>query len=142
MGVWTLLHEKQNNLFKNDEKQKVRNHFPIIQDLIISNSIIWTDEFSVYTRGPNYKETHTPLALLSPYDHYVVNHSVNYKDSITRVHINNIEAFWNSAKTTFKQMYGAKIDLVPRDLDEFMWRKRYVLSEDTKLEAYKRFNFV
>ncbi|KCZ78866.1 hypothetical protein H311_00090 [Anncaliia algerae PRA109] len=87
------------------ENRKQETIFPIIQDLIIPNSIIWTDEFSVYTGGPNYNKTHTPLALLGPYNHCVVNHSVNYKDPITGVHTNNIEAYWNSVKRQFKQMY-------------------------------------
>ncbi|KCZ79422.1 hypothetical protein H312_03188 [Anncaliia algerae PRA339] len=124
--------------FRMVKNRKQKTIFPIIQDLIIPNSIIWTDEFSVYTGGPNYNKTHTPLALLGPYNHYVVNHSVNYKDPITGVHTNNIEAFWNSAKRKFKQMYGTKIEFVPRYLDEFMWRKRYNLSEDTKFETILR----
>ncbi|KCZ79421.1 hypothetical protein H312_03187, partial [Anncaliia algerae PRA339] len=40
------------------KNRKQETIFPIIQDLIIPNSIIWTDEFSVYTGGPNYNKTH------------------------------------------------------------------------------------
>jgi transposase-like protein len=100
--------------------------FPIISQYVAPQSIIWSDEFSVYTGGPNYSNIEgSPLALLGPYLHCVVNHSLHYKDPETGVHTNNIEATWGAAKRRFKAMNGSTRFYLQSYVDEYCWRKNF-----------------
>lgn len=116
--------------------RKQQTLFPIIRSIVVPNSIIWSDEFSTYTGGPNYSENMpTPLALLGPYTHHVVNHSLYFKDPLTGVHTNNIEATWSAAKRKFKSMNGTNRSLVQSYLDEYMCRRNFLSNDDIFLSV-------
>ena len=57
-------------------------------------------------------------------EHHTVNHTLHFVDPVTGVHIQNIESYWNRCKTKIKSMKGVRRDMLPRYLDEFMWRER------------------
>ena len=104
--------------------------FPIITQFVLAGSKIWSDEFSVYTGGPNYPPSlPSPLSLLGPYTHQIVNHSINYKDPVTGVHTNNIEATWGAAKRKFKMMNGTRRNHLQSYVDEYCWRKDFIGEE-------------
>ena len=56
--------------------------------------------------------------------HGTVNHSVEFDNSTTGVHTQNIESYWNHIKTKLKRMKGVSPEQLPSYLDEFMWRER------------------
>ena len=70
--------------------------------------------------------SYIPLSRPRPvvFLHEYVDHSKNFKDPITGVHTNNIEAMWGQAKKNLKAMNGV-IDLwLPAHLDDFLWSQR------------------
>jgi transposase-like protein len=104
--------------------------FRIIRTYVSENSTIWTDEFSVYTGGPDYPTTiPSPLALLGPFLHQVVNHSLCFKDPVTGVNTNAIEGTWCAAKKKFKNMNGTTKRHLQSYVDEYCWRKNYSILE-------------
>lgn len=111
--------------------RKQETLFPIIRNNVLPNSEIWSDEFAPYTGGPNYPyNMPSPLALLGPYTHKVVNHSVCFKDPLTGVHTNAIEGCWSGAKKKFKSMNGTTETELQSYIDEFVCRKNFLGSED------------
>ena len=77
---------------------------------------MWSDEWSSYNQ----------VASLSNVScHRTVNHSVNFVDPVTGVHINHIESYWNRVKYKFKRMKGCSKEMLGGYLDEFLWRERY-----------------
>ena len=88
---------------------------PIIQAHILPGTIIHSDEWAAYQRVAS-------LPNVAQYD--TVNHSVEFVNSTTGAHTQNIESYWNRSKTRFKAMRGCHADMIPSYLDEFMWRER------------------
>ena len=75
-----------------------------------------------------------------PFRHRDVNHSENFVNpEDPDVHTNNVEAYWKSAKSAFKRMNGTRSDMVPRHLDEFLFRDR--IRKDLQLNSRDRGHF-
>lgn len=47
--------------------------------------------------------------------------AAHHKDTITGVHTENIESYWNCVKKKFKRMKVVHRHQLPSYLDEFMW---------------------
>ena len=54
-----------------------------------------------------------------------VNHSIEFVNSTTGVHTQNIESYWNRVKIKIKRMRGCHDQMMSSYLDEFMWRERH-----------------
>ena len=93
--------------------------FPIVQNHIHPGTIIHTDQGSMYNR----LSTVPGVAA-----HRTVNHSVEFVNSATGVHTQNIESLWSRAKKKLKTMKGCHADELSGYLDEFMWRERHATS--------------
>ena len=48
--------------------------------------------------------------------HRTVNHSVEFVDSVTGVHTQNIESYWNRVKMKLKRMKGCRAEEIPMSL--------------------------
>ena len=72
----------------------------IIQSHVRPGSIIWSDEWAAYYRRVQQ--------LPSVMQHQVVNHSIEFVNSTTGVHTQNVESYWNRVKTKFKRMNGVQ----------------------------------
>ena len=88
---------------------------PIIRDHVQSGSIIHSDQWASYNRVSSIPGVAA---------HHTVNHSIEFVNSTTGVHTQNVESYWNRAKTKFKRMKGVHRHQLPSYLDEFMWRER------------------
>ena len=55
--------------------------------------------------------------LLPIVQHDMVNHSLNFVDPVTGVHIQNVESYWNRVKMKFKRMKGVHQEM----LTSYMW---------------------
>ena len=89
---------------------------PIIQQHTLPGTTIWSDDWAAYRRV---------ASLPGVSSHEVVNHSLNFIDSITGVQTQAVESYWNRVKRKFKKMMGVSADQLALHLDEFMWRERY-----------------
>lgn len=89
---------------------------PIIQSHVAPGTIIHSDQGSMYNRVGT---------LPSVASHASVNHSVEFVNSTTGVHTQNIESYWNRVKTKLKRMKGCHQSELSSYLDEFMWRERH-----------------
>ena len=89
---------------------------PIIQNHVVSGTIIHSDQGSVYNRVSS---------LPAVASHGTVNHSIEFVNSTTGVHTQNIESSWNWVKTKLKRMKGCHATELTSYLDEFMWRERH-----------------
>ena len=91
---------------------------PILEALIIEHiapgSIIHSDSWGSYHNISN-------LPVNPPYTHQMVNHSVNFVDPVTGTHTQNIESYWNKAKSKLKRMNGCMSTVLSSHLDEFQW---------------------
>ena len=88
---------------------------PIIQSHVRSGSIIHSDQWAAYRQVAQIPGVAA---------HETVNHSIEFVNSTTGVHTQNIESYWNRVKTKFKRMKGLHSHQLPSYLDEFMWRER------------------
>ena len=88
---------------------------PIIRDHVQSGSIIHSDRWASYSRVSSIPGVAA---------HHTVNHSIEFVNSTTGVHTQNVESYWNRAKTKFKRMKGVHHHQLPSYSDEFMWRER------------------
>ena len=60
------------------------------------------------------------------FNHQTVNHSVNFVDPVTGVHIQHAESNWSAAKEGFKKMKGnTNPNFLQEYLKEFTWRRWY-----------------
>ena len=57
--------------------------------------------------------------------HSTVNHSLHFKDPVAGVHTNNVESYWERAKSKLRKMKGCKHEFIFSYLDEFMWKGFY-----------------
>ena len=89
---------------------------PIIQAHTRTGTIIHSDEWAAYNRVQSL-----PTISL----HQTVNHSVEFVNSTTGTHTQNVESYWNRSKTKIKRMKGCHLHMIPNYLDEFMWRERH-----------------
>jgi hypothetical protein len=82
-----------------------------IQKVVLAGTEIWTDELRSYWC----------LAVLggaSPYTHKTVNHSRYFRDPLTRVCTNHVEAYWSRLKGMIRRLgvMGS-----PEYIDMFLW---------------------
>ena len=89
---------------------------PLIQAHVAPGTIIHSDEWSAYRRVGSLPNVSA---------HETINHSIEFVDSTTGVHTQNIESYWNRSKVKLKCMRGCHASELPSYLDEFMWRARY-----------------
>ena len=89
---------------------------PIIQQHVAPGTIIHSDQWSAYNRVST---------LPNVSSHRTVNHSIEFVDSVTGVHTENIESYWNRTKIKLKRMRGCHELELSGYLDEFMWRERH-----------------
>ena len=89
---------------------------PIIQAHTRPGTIIHSDEWAAYNRVQS---------LPNVASHETVNHSLEFVNSTTGTHTQNIESYWNRSKTKIKRMKGCHQHMIPSYLDEFMWRERH-----------------
>ena len=96
--------------------RRLRTLLPIIQQHTAPGTVIHSDQWHSYngvSQLPNVSS------------HRTVNHSVEFVDSVTGVHTQNIESYWNRVKMKLKRMKGCRAEEIPGYLDEFMWRERF-----------------
>lgn len=86
--------------------------FPIIQDKIKPDSIVYTDSFMAYD-----------VLDVSEFHHYRINHSELFADNAN--HINGIENFWNQAKRHLRSYNGIPKEHFHLFLKECEWRFNY-----------------
>jgi hypothetical protein len=91
---------------------------PIIEKYVLPGTEIHSDEWAAY-------RTIGQIPVCPPFIHKTVNHSLYYKDPLTGVHSNNVEAYWSAIKRRFKILNGTSRSLTPSYLDEHMYRERY-----------------
>ena len=89
---------------------------PIIQAHTRPGTVIHSDEWAAY----NNVQTLPTVAV-----HQTVNHSLEFVNSTTGAHTQNVESYWNRSKTKIKRMKGCHQQMIPSYLDEFMWRERH-----------------
>ena len=102
---------------------------PIIQRHVAPGTDIRSDQrraYSCVAQLPNIA------------NHATVNHSVNFVDSATGIHTQNIESYWANAKSKLKRMKGCHAHQLPNYLDEFMWRERYGKPRQQALDSIFR----
>lgn len=95
-------------------RRDARTLLPIIQRHVQPGSLVYTDEWAAYRR----------IQRALGFNHQTVNHSVNFVDPVTGVHIQHAESNWSAAKDKFKKMKGnTNPDFLLEYLQEFMWRR-------------------
>lgn len=92
-----------------DNKRGAPTLLPIIQHWILPGSIVYTDEWGAYNE-----------LTAQCYTHDSVNHSIQFVNPQTGVHINTQEGLWHHAK---RQMTGCKN--LEDVLIDFMFRRRF-----------------
>ena len=83
---------------------------PIIQAHVAPGTVIHSDKWRAYRRAAN---------LPNVAAHCTVNHSVEFVNSVTGTHTQNVESYWNQAKIKLKQMRGCHEPELTGYLDEF-----------------------
>ena len=56
--------------------------------------------------------------------HQTVNHSIEFVNSVTGVHTEHIESYWNRTNIKLRRMRGCHENELLGYLDEFLWRER------------------
>ncbi|CAF1624079.1 unnamed protein product [Rotaria magnacalcarata] len=92
---------------------------PIIYEFVMPGTTIYSDQWAAYNALSH------PNNAPHRYGHQTVNHSVNFVDSTTLVHTQNIENMWMVAKIKKKNQMGQHRTLLGSHLLEFMWRRRF-----------------
>jgi transposase len=88
---------------------KTATLLPIINQMIVPDSIVYTDTL------PSYNALD-----VSSFHHMRVNHSAKFVEH--RNHINGIENFWNQAKRHLRRFNGIRKETFPLYLKECEWR--------------------
>ena len=88
---------------------KTATLLPIINHMIVPDSIVYTDTL------PSYNALD-----VSSFHHIRVNHSTTFVDRHN--HINGIENFWNQAKRHLRRFNGIRKETFPLYLKECEWR--------------------
>ena len=97
---------------------------PIVNAHVAPGTEVWLDEWSAY---------HQVGTLPNVSRHRTVNHSVNFVDSVTRVHTQHIESYWNRVKQKLKRMKRCSRAMLSGYLDEFMWKEHNMAQLEGKL---------
>lgn len=90
----------------NNVKQKTIK--PIIEKFVVSDSLIYTDEYSIYSRLEEWG-----------YDHKTVNHSIGEYardedgDGFHEVHVNTMEGFWSLLRSWLRPHRGISQEKLP-----------------------------
>ena len=104
---------------------------PIIQNVVLPDSVIVSDQWRAYCDISN---------LPGNYTHYIVNHNENFVDPVTGKNTNHVESYWMRMKLTFKRINGTYKDFSPSYMDKFMWHvyiKRFFSGPPIPLKEYK-----
>lgn len=104
-GPWVfgLCDNKEGRYFVVQKRDKTTLH-EIIQREVIAGSIIHSDGWSGYNGLSDHG-----------YNHYVVNHSENFIDPISKAHTQRIESLWLPLRLKIvKNMCGTTPDLLPK----------------------------
>ena len=97
------------------EHRNAATLLPIIPEFILSGTTILSDRWAAYNSiesVPNNNE------------HQTDNHSVNFVDSETHAHIQNVENIWMRMKRKKKHQMGQYNTLLSTHLAEFMWQRK------------------
>ena len=86
--------------------------FPIIQDKVRPDSVVYTDSFAAYD-----------VLDISTFHHVRINHSELFADDLN--HINGIENFWNQAKRHLRGYNGIPQQHFHLFIKECEWRFNY-----------------
>lgn len=92
------------------------NLYPIIESVVLPGTIIWSDSWAAYRN----------ISSRLRFEHGMVNHSLNFVDSQTGIHTQNIESYWNKQKMRIKKMMGIQKDKLQLYLNEWMWRDHFL----------------
>lgn len=85
---------------------------PIIERVCRPGSIIYSDSWSAYRR----------IQERIGFEHFRVNHSVNFVDPETGVHTQNIESRWAQEKAKINRMKGIRAEKLSKFLAEIVWK--------------------
>jgi hypothetical protein len=89
-----------------------------IRKVVLAGTEIWTDELRSYRR----------LAVLggaSPYTHKTVNHSRYFRDPLTGVCTNHVEAYWSRLQGMIRRLVVMGSPFLPEYIDMFLWWQLY-----------------
>ena len=89
---------------------------PIIQAHARAGIIIHSDQWAAY---------HNVGTLPGIVAHQTVNHSLEFINPVTSIHIQNVESYWNRVKGKLKHIKGCHAHQLPSYIDMFMWGERY-----------------
>ena len=76
------------------------------------STIIYSDQWPAYRQISN------------SFEHYTVNHKINFVNPISGVHTQNVESYNNRLKMPIKSMKGIRKSTINNYLIEFMWKER------------------
>jgi len=96
------------------ETKDVASILPKILKVVEPGSIIYSKDWRAYRKIQGCSDTDE-----------IVNHSVNFVDVNTSVHIESIVSYWNKHRSFIKAMRGCRRNLLNSYLQEFMWRERF-----------------
>ena len=68
---------------------------PIINRHIAPGTTVWSDQWAAYN---------SVASLSNVNRHTTVNHSIEFVNTVTGVHTQNIESYWNRVKVKLKRM--------------------------------------
>jgi len=96
------------------ETKDLASLLPKILKVVEPGSIIHSKDWRAYRKIQGFSDTDE-----------IVNHSVNFVDVNTSVHIQTIVSYWNKHRSYIKAMRGCRRNLLNSYLQEFMWRERF-----------------
>ena len=96
-----------------ERRDRVTLHNCILEYVEIG-SIIMSDEWAAYGDLEQYG-----------YEHYTVNHSLNFVDPITGATTNHVESGWQKLKISHVKRYGTARSMLSSYLFEWLWRQRF-----------------
>ena len=116
LGWWTPPTHRLKGKRKIVPQRNAATLLPIIQQHVAPGTIIHSDEWRTYSQVST---------LPNVAAHATVNHSLEFVNSITGVHTENVESYWNRSKIKLKRMRGCHELELSSYLDEFMLRERF-----------------
>ena len=102
---------------------------PIIQRHVHPEIVVWSDMWAAY----NNVQHLPPVA-----QHQTVNYIIEFVNSTTGVHTQNMESYWNRVKIKIKRMRGCHDQIMSSYLDEFMWREHHGRTASAALHSLCR----
>lgn len=116
IGVVSTAFTPSRGYYKVVPRRNRQNIFPILEKCLRPGSILYTDDYTVYTNVQHLLPNHVS-------DHRIVNHSLNFVDQVTGVHTQNIESMWAKLKLPVKMRMGISRYDLQFYLDDRMWRE-------------------